>query len=93
MTTASHSTSTTWLHDRSRAQLASLTSASRFSPPAPSDSSQVSPPTTTRALNAADNWLHLGLGLGMVVLGAAFWRDERFAVPGRVRADDLGPAR
>ena len=91
MTTASHSTSTTWLHDRSRAQLASLTSASRFSPPAPSDPSQVSPPTTTRALNASNNWLHLGLG--MVVRGAAFGRDERVAVPGRVRADDLGPAR
>jgi hypothetical protein len=45
------------------------------------------------ALNTADSWLPLGLGLGMVVLGAAFWCDERYAVPSRARADDLGPAR
>jgi len=31
------------------------------------------------ALNTADNWLHLGLGLGMLALGLGFWRDERVA--------------
>jgi hypothetical protein len=43
------------------------------------------------ALNTADNWLHLGLSLGMLVLAAAFWRDERWVMPTtRQRADDVG---
>ena len=34
-------------------------------------------------LNNADNWLHLGLGVGMIALGVVFGRPER-ATPGRV---------
>lgn len=37
-------------------------------------------------LNTADNWLHLGLGLGMLALGAALSRGQRPAVGGRAAA-------
>jgi Domain of unknown function (DUF4383) len=28
-------------------------------------------------VNEADDWLHLGLGVGMIALGALLWREER----------------
>jgi hypothetical protein len=44
-------------------------------------------------VNALHNIVHLafGVALGMLVLAAAFWRDERWVMPTtRQRADDVG---